>query len=191
MKAKTLSPKRRLRLGIATLFLPALAFASAVPEPPLILYGSVTNTSGSSVLTNGAVAWSVAGGGSSTTVSATIASVNGQSFYIARIPFETRFAGNVTFSPSANRLLLTASPMPFTRCATVNGFAATLVPPASANFTFSNAERRPNVAAGVRRLAASAEFRWWNAEWKQERGSALTTRRGNELPVVNYEGRKV
>ncbi|MCW5550970.1 MAG: hypothetical protein KIS67_02270 [Verrucomicrobiae bacterium] len=90
MKARTLSAKRLLGLGIATLFLPALAFALAIPEPPLIIYGSVTNTSGASVLTNGAVAWSVGGGGSSTTVSATIANLNGQFFHLARLPFETR-----------------------------------------------------------------------------------------------------
>ncbi|MCW5550974.1 MAG: hypothetical protein KIS67_02290 [Verrucomicrobiae bacterium] len=117
------------------------ARAGGIPEPALILHGSVTNTSGASVLTIGAVAWSVAGGGSSTTVSATIANLNGQFFYLARIPFETRFAGNLTFTPLPNTLPLTATPTNFTRIATVNGVAATLATPASTNFTFSKADR--------------------------------------------------
>ncbi len=154
MKARTLSAKRRLGMGIASLFLPALAFASAIPEPPLIIYGSVTNTSGSSVRTNGAVAWSVAGGGSTTTVSATIANVNGQPFYLARIPFETRFAGNLTVTPSPNTLTLTVASISFNRLATVDGVAATLVPPASTNFTFSKADRGRIVGADVRRLTS-------------------------------------
>lgn len=87
------------------------------------------------------VNWTVVGGGSSASVSSTIASVNGQFFYVARIPFETRFAGNLTFSPTTNTLPLTASPTAFTRSAKVDGAAATFVPPASTNFPFSKADR--------------------------------------------------
>jgi hypothetical protein len=115
--------------------------ASGIPEPALVLYGSVTNTTGPFLLTSGGVNWTVAGGGSSAAASATIASVNGQFFYVARIPFETRFAGNLTFSPATNTLPLTASPTIFTRSATVDGVAATSVPPAATNFTFSKADR--------------------------------------------------
>lgn len=115
--------------------------AGGIPEPALILYGSVTNTAGPFLLTSGGVAWTVVVVGSSSTVTTTVANVNGQFFYIARIPFETRFAGNLTFTPSANTLPLTAAPTNFTRSATVNGVAATLVPPAFTNFTFSKADR--------------------------------------------------
>ncbi len=115
--------------------------AGGIPEPALILYGSVTNTAGPLLLTSGGVAWTVVGAASSTSASTTIASVNGQYFYVARIPFETRFAGNLTFAPSTNTLPLTAAPTNFTRSATVNGIAATFVPPASTNFTFSKADR--------------------------------------------------
>jgi hypothetical protein len=80
--------------------------------------------------------------------------VNGQFFYIARIPFETRFAGNLTFSPTTNTLPLTASTTVFTRAATVDGVAATFGPSASTNFTFSKANRGRTVAADVRRLTS-------------------------------------
>jgi hypothetical protein len=81
------------------------------------------------------------GAESITSVSSTLATINGQTFYLARIPFETRFAGNLTFAASSNTLPLTASRTLFTRSATVNGVVATLVPPASTNFMFSKADR--------------------------------------------------
>ncbi len=115
--------------------------AVGIPEPALVLYGSVTNTAGPLLLMSGGVNWAVVVGGFSASVSSTIASVNGQFFYVARIPFETRFAGNLTFNPATNTLPLTASPTAFTRSATVDGVAATLVPPASTNFTFNKADR--------------------------------------------------
>jgi hypothetical protein len=129
------------RFAAIGLFITTFALAGGIPEPALVLYGSVTNSAGPLMLTSGGVNWSVVGGGSSAAASATIASVNGQFFYIARIPVETRFAGNITFSPTTNTLPLTASPTTFTRSATVDGVAATFVPPASPNFTFSKADR--------------------------------------------------
>ena len=115
--------------------------AAGIPEPALVLYGSVTNTAGPLMLTSGGVNWTVVGGGSSASVSSTIASVNGQFFYVARLPFETRFAGNLTFSPATNTLPLTATPTSFVRSAKVDGVAATFIPPASTNYTFSKADR--------------------------------------------------
>jgi len=115
--------------------------ADGIPEPALVLYGSVTNTAGAFLLTSSGVNWTSVGAGSSASVSSTIASVNGQFFYVARIPFETRLAGNLTFTPSPNTLPLTATPAAFIRSATVNGIVATLAPSASTNFAFSKADR--------------------------------------------------
>jgi hypothetical protein len=115
--------------------------ASGAPELPLVFYGELSNTSGPLSPTSRVVIWTVFGGGSNASVSSTLATINGQTFYLARIPFETRFAGNLTFAPSSNTLPLTASPTLFTRSATVNGVVATLVPPASTNFMFSKADR--------------------------------------------------
>src|SRR5690606_4966371 len=102
------------------LFNPTLIHAEGIPEPSPIMYGSVTNT-GSFALTSDIVEWAVSGAGSNATITSTIASVNGQSFYVARIPFETRSAWNLAFEPSPNTLPLTASPTIFTRSVTVNG----------------------------------------------------------------------
>lgn len=133
---------KKLSLLLVALLLVATQLRSAgIPEPALVLYGRVTNTAGPLLLTSGAVNWSFVGAGYSASVSSTIANVNGQFFYIARVPFETRFAGNLTFSPATNTLPLTASPAAFTRSATVDGVAATFVPPASTNFTFSKTDR--------------------------------------------------
>lgn len=72
------------------------ASAVATPAPVFVPYEGVTNKIGASVLTGGAVVWSVACGGSSTTVSATIANVNGQPFYLARLLFEMRAVPTTT-----------------------------------------------------------------------------------------------
>jgi Bacterial TSP3 repeat len=137
--------RRRITTMLATVTIamstPVVSKAAGIPEPAIVLYGSVTNTAGPLLLTSGGVDWTVVGGGFSVLVSSTIASVNGQFFYVARIPFETRFASNLSFSPATNTLPLTTSPTAFTRSATVDGVAATLVPPASTNFTFSKADR--------------------------------------------------
>jgi len=121
--------------------MPAVLTANGIPEPASIQYGSVTNSAGPLSLMGGEVNWVISGGGSSASVLSTIASVNGEFFYVARIPFETRSAGNLSFTPAPNTLPLTASPTNFTRSATVNGVAATLLPPASTNVTFSKADR--------------------------------------------------
>lgn len=121
--------------------MPVCVFASGIPEPALVLYGNVTNTVGAVSVSAGSVTWTVSGAGSTASVSSTIASVNGQFFYVARIPFETRFAGALTFPSTPNTLPLTATPATFTRSATVNGVMATPVPPASSQFVFSKVDR--------------------------------------------------
>lgn len=141
MKTRDLIRKSGVCVITAGLLLTTIAFADGIPEPGLVMYGTVTNTAGPFMLLSGSAQWTVFGSGSSAAVTPTIASVNGQFFYVARIPFETRFAGNLTFSPSPNTLPLTASPATFTRSATVNGVPSALVSPASTNFTFSKADR--------------------------------------------------
>ncbi len=113
----------------------------SVPEPPYLIHGVIRSAATASFATDGSMLWSLVGSSSRSVTLSTLASINGQTFYLARIPFETRFAGNLTFAPSSNTLPLTASPTLFTRSATVNGVVATLVPPASTNFMFSKADR--------------------------------------------------
>jgi hypothetical protein len=111
-----------------------------IPEPGLVMYGAVTNSSGGSPVTIGNVNWTVSGGGSTSTVVSTIVNVNGQYFYIARIPFETRSAGGINFGASPNTLPLNDSAT-FLRIATVRGTNANLVAPATSSFSFRKADR--------------------------------------------------
>ncbi len=115
--------------------------SEGIPEPGLILYGVVTNVNGGFLLGQGNVQWTVAGGGSSAAVNPTIANVNGQYFYIARIPFETRSASGGTFTPSPNTLPLTDATTGFTRSVMALGTNATIAPPALSTFNFSKADR--------------------------------------------------
>lgn len=92
--------RRGICLGAYGLLLASIGMASGIPEPALILYGSVTNTAGSLLLSSGGVNWQVVGGASSASASSTIASVNGQCFYIAHFPLETPASAGVTFTPN-------------------------------------------------------------------------------------------
>lgn len=105
------------------------------------MYGSVTNSNGGSPVTVGNVNWTVTGGGSTAKVGSTIVNVNGQFFYIVRVSFETRSAGGVNFSVSPNTLPLTGTATTFNRAATVQGTAATALPPATGSFSFSRTDR--------------------------------------------------
>src|SRR5947209_722575 len=95
---------RVFALLVAIVCYPSANYADGIPEPGLVIYGSVTNANGGFLLGQGNVQWIISGGGSSVTVNSTIANVNGQYFYIARIPFETRSVSGGTFTPAPNTL---------------------------------------------------------------------------------------
>ncbi len=89
-----------IHFAIMSLFATTLAFGDGIPEPGLVMYGSVTNTAGSFALMSGGVQWAASGAGLSATVASTIANVKGQYFYLAHIPFEQRAIPDVTFTPN-------------------------------------------------------------------------------------------
>ena len=104
--------------------------ATGIPEPGLVMYGSVSNTATGLPLFTNTVVWQVTGGGPSETVivnNATIAWVNGQFYYVARVPFETRSLGGVIFQKTPNTLSLNSSGTSYTRTASVGTNNATLV----------------------------------------------------------------
>jgi hypothetical protein len=69
-----------------------------------------------------------------------LVSVNGQVFYLLRVPFETRsIPGTPSFAATPNTLELMATAATYTRAAKVNGTNATLQ--GSATFTFGLADR--------------------------------------------------
>jgi hypothetical protein len=55
-EGRTSFPSRLLRLEIIIPLFPSMAYASGIPEPPLIFYGSVRTASGADDPTSGAVA---------------------------------------------------------------------------------------------------------------------------------------
>ena len=103
------------------------ARAQGIPEPSLVLYGSVLNTSTSQPLSSGQVTWLITNSTDTVSVTATIIGVNTQFFYIAYIPLETRVVGGQTFPSSTNTLGLPTVPTTCTRTALVGGTNATIV----------------------------------------------------------------
>ena len=67
-----------------------------MPEPDVILYGQVTRSPLNTAYVPAGVTWSLSGNAETLPVSQTpVVSVNGETFYLTRIPFETRrLAGN-------------------------------------------------------------------------------------------------
>jgi len=72
-----------------------------IPEPGLLLFGSVTNVAVGLPLPNTAVTWQDLGGtqAESVSVPATPVAMNGQFFQVDRVPFETRSAGSANCAP--------------------------------------------------------------------------------------------
>jgi hypothetical protein len=113
---------------VAVLCLPlAHASAQGIPEPSLVLYGSVLNGNAGQPLSAGQVTWQISNQTDSASVTASIIGVNTQFFYIAFIPLETRTAGGQTFPASTNTLGLPTVSTTYTRAATAGGTNATIV----------------------------------------------------------------
>lgn len=111
-----------------------------VPEPGMILYGQIRNTaSGGSLITYGTLRWTLQPlSGSAVTVGVTLTNINDQFSYVVRLPFESVLPG---FTPSANTLTLSNTPVTYARSATVNFQSATILAPAIATLTFGPADR--------------------------------------------------
>ncbi|MGO8929799.1 MAG: hypothetical protein ACLQU3_23275 [Limisphaerales bacterium] len=113
---------------VAVLWLPvAQALAQGIPEPSLVLYGSVLIGPTNQPLSAGQVTWQITNQTDSVSVTASIVGVNTQFFYIAYIPLETRTAGGQTFPASTNTLGLPTAPTTCMRTAMVGGTNATIV----------------------------------------------------------------
>ena len=114
-----------------------------IPEPGLLLFGSVTKIAGGLPLPNTAVTWQISGGtpAESVTVPATLVAVNGQFFHVALVPFETRTVGALNIGASSNAFALTTNLASYTRSAWLGTNPCTFVNPAQTNFTFSKADR--------------------------------------------------
>lgn len=107
----------------------------AIPEPPIILYGTVTDKTNNQPVTITSVTWQVTDGTtnrsySAATLPATRIVSNGQSFYLLEVPHDTRVvqngAGQITLAPAANSFELKSPSPTYTLTATINGTFATM-----------------------------------------------------------------
>jgi hypothetical protein len=109
-----------------------------VPEPGLVIWGSVVNqTNPAQAITISSATWSVSDGTKTAAYSAAskpptrIVSLNGQSFYVLEVPFDTRQIGTVTLADPttvgiASFALQSASAPTYTLTPTINGALATV-----------------------------------------------------------------
>lgn len=117
-----------------------------IPEPGFVIHGSISNSAGGLPLPVSTVTWQVSGGTPEEVarVQSTIVAVNGQCFYIARVPFETRSVGTLNFGATSNVLGLTQKPTAYNRSVQVNGTNPTIVFSSrgmSNTFTFGAVDR--------------------------------------------------
>lgn len=109
-----------------------------VPEPGLVIWGSVVNqTNPSQAVTITSASWSVTDGTRTAVYSATtrpptrIVNLGGKSYYILEVPFDTRRIGTVTLADPAtvgidSFELKSASPPTYTLTPTINGVLASV-----------------------------------------------------------------
>lgn len=120
-------------VGVLALMAPLLAQQSAISEPPVVLYGTIDG----GVSTPTAMEWILSGNSETATISEfqTI-TVDSQTFYIVKIPFESRtVVGQPALTPTANTLELTQADTSYTRSVTVDGESVTL-PSGTESFTY-------------------------------------------------------
>lgn len=108
-----------------------------VPEPGLVIWGTVVNQTNNQPIDITSVTWSVTDGLNSavyadTSIPATrIVKLNGQSFYVVQVPFDTRQIGSVALADPAtvgisSFQLKSSSPPTYTLAPTINGALASL-----------------------------------------------------------------
>lgn len=145
MKMTRLTDIQRIIASLALCLATCLANAQSIPEPGLILYGQVRNTTtGGSLQTYGTLRWTIQPpSGPPIQVFAPLTNINDQFSYVLRVPFETALAG---FTISANTLVLSNTPVSYTRTpavspTTVTYTAGTIIAPALGSFSFGTADR--------------------------------------------------
>src|SRR5438128_11692731 len=92
---------------LAACLFPYDAFGQGIPEPSLIIYGTVRNAADGNIrLTAGTRTWQFSEGGRTNTLTATLTNINDQFSYLLRVPWETDIGSGV--SSNALRLLSSA-----------------------------------------------------------------------------------
>jgi hypothetical protein len=122
--------------------LPLTANADGIPEPSLVIYGVVTNTSsGGTRVTFGNFNWVFrpADGGTPITITGVLTNINDQFSYVLRIPCETEITG---VALSAGALKLATSSTRYDRSQlTIEGFPASFSQTAQTNLILLPTDR--------------------------------------------------
>lgn len=108
----------------------------AIPEPPLILVGTVTEAANNQPVVFASVVWQVSDGTANRSYSAAslpatrVVSDSGQSFYVLEVAFDTRIiqtaSGALALPGNANALEVCSPSANYTLTAVVNGQVATV-----------------------------------------------------------------
>jgi hypothetical protein len=143
------------------------AQADGIPEPSLVLYGVVSDTSaGGNFVTNGPLSWTLqpVGGGVAVVANGGLTNVNGQYSYVLLVPCETTLPG---IPVSSNTLELASPPTLYNLSqVTVDGVPAVFVTPNLTNLTLTSTSRGVieridlNVNLNVGLLPA-----WWQLQY--------------------------
>lgn len=123
------------------LAIPRSLLAQGIPEPSLVMYGTVR--SGNVRLNAGHLHWSFQAGGRIVNVSTPLTNINDQFSYVLRVPCETEIAA---FLVSSNVLRLVATPISYDRSQVTVVFdgisyPASLVSPAQASVSLASRDR--------------------------------------------------
>lgn len=125
---------RALAIGPAVFWTDAEAatIPPGVPEPGLVLWGTVVNQTNNQPVTITSVQWSVTDGSNTALYSAAslpatrIINAGGQSYYVLQVPFDTRQIGSVTLADPTNVgiqsfVLRSSSPPTYSLMPRING----------------------------------------------------------------------
>lgn len=115
-----------------------------LPEPGLLIYGPIVNTTTKTPAMPTNVVWQVAGGTDGLSFSSKIVVVNGAVYHISRVPFETRSVGSQSLTRTVGTAGLTVSPTTYQRIVSADGVPATIVDSSRntlSSFTFGLADR--------------------------------------------------
>ena len=133
-------------LVLAGAVVPAWAI-DGIPEPDLVIYGKAFSKSDNSPVTITSATMTVSDGlGNMVAMSAAstppieIVQDNGAIYYLARVHFDTRTVGGMTFNAPANSLPLFAASPTYHLSVSINGQPGTFATPAQATFTYAVAD---------------------------------------------------
>ncbi len=126
VSAETSASKGSFLAGAVLLALVGLNALAGIPEPGIVLYGVVTNTTDGARLTSGTLVWTYSNSLSgAVSVTGMLSNVGGQFSYVITIPFETA----VTNEAVVNALPLTSGNTTYQRFATVGAIPASIGTP--------------------------------------------------------------